>query len=392
MAHDSPVVQLASLDLFWIPEIAFALRGIAQCELLSTWAPQKPVHFGVPHRNAWALHCLLAAYKRFPQLRANNYSYLALCKAFDHWLATHLNPKSEVLYILSGVGKCSLRKARRAGAQVVVESGSTETEYQHRVVGEEYRRNGLRGSLFPTSYRRRVRSEIEEADFVQVPSEFVRRTYLESGVPASKLLLARYGADVARFAARTEGDRSEVFRVICPSGVNLRKGARLLVEAWHRLAWNPREAELHWVGWRSTPEARHLFVNEPQGIIWHRWMAQEMLSKLYRSGDVLVLPSFEEGFARVLVEGAASGLALIATPNTGVEDFFSPANPEGWLVPCNDVDALCDALRAARADRDATFQRGQQAAARARDGFSRESYAVQVQRNFKKILDRRSAC
>jgi glycosyltransferase involved in cell wall biosynthesis len=98
------------------------------------------------------------------------------------------------------------------------------------------------------------------------------------------------------------------------------------------------------------------------------------------------LPSFEEGFARVMVEGAASGLPVIATPNTGVEDFFSPNHPEGWLIPCNDVDALCEALTLARSDRDATFQLGQRAAARARDGFSNESYATQVLANFQRIL------
>jgi glycosyltransferase involved in cell wall biosynthesis len=116
-------------------------------------------------------------------------------------------------------------------------------------------------------------------------------------------------------------------------------------------------------------------------------MSHDELSKLYRSCDVLLLPSFEEGFARVLVEGAACGLPPIATPNTGVEDFFTPGDPEGWLIPCNSVDALCAALQEARNDRTHTFRIGQRAAAKSRNGYSWESYTDQVRANFRKIAN-----
>jgi glycosyltransferase involved in cell wall biosynthesis len=111
---------------------------------------------------------------------------------------------------------------------------------------------------------------------------------------------------------------------------------------------------------------------------------------LYRACDVLVLPSFEEGLARVLLEAAASGLPLIATPNTGVEDFFTPSDPEGWLIPVNDVGALCDALVAAKRDRERSQALGRRAFERAQ-GFSWDAYGERVLANYRHMSAPRSA-
>ena len=124
----------------------------------------------------------------------------------------------------------------------------------------------------------------------------------------------------------------------------------------------------------------------PKGIFWHGWMSQQELSRLYSSCDVLVLPSFEEGFARVLVEGAASGLALIATPESGVEEFFTPDACEGWLIQSNSVDALCAALEEARGHRTKTREMGLRAALRSRNGFSMEDYGTRARANLHQIL------
>lgn len=102
----------------------------------------------------------------------------------------------------------------------------------------------------------------------------------------------------------------------------------------------------------------------------------------------MVLPSFEEGFARVLVEAAASGLALVATPNTGVEELFTGKGVEGWLIPAGQVEDVCAALDEARRDRDRTFAMGQRASVRARQEFSEEAYGERVRTNFFKVLGR----
>lgn len=381
-----PVVQLASLDTFHFPSLQRGLSREFLTNYLTTWSlKRKAPNSNLKCHNAVPLHYLLQLYKMFPWTQWDNRTYFALCCAFDLWFKASMDPGADVMCYLSGTGLSTGRAFRRqTGRPVVVDSGSTHTDFQHQIVLEEFKRNGISSPLFPDCYRNRVRTEFSEADWIQVPTEFVAQTYVRHGIPRKKILLAAYGADTSRFTTRMPEDMEPTFRAICPSGVNLRKGARVLAQAWRKLGW--KDAELHWIGAR-TPATAHLFEPSISGIVWHGHMNHEMLAALYRTCDVIVLPSFEEGFARVLIEAAASGVAPIATPNSGVEELFSEGYPEGWLIPCNDIDALCECLSEARSDRQKTFEKGQAAARKVLDGFTWDDYGTRVCTNFHRILD-----
>jgi glycosyltransferase involved in cell wall biosynthesis len=377
-------VTLASLDLFHVVNQARILQSEGYLDHFFTTRVRPEIEGIAAARGAscYPLHYALRILQRWPRWVGANHFYLQLCRAFDYWLRPKFSRETDLLAILSGVGLQSFRAARRAGIPTVVECGSTHTDFQHEIVLSERRRNGLHAPLFPSGYRDRVAAEFAEADYIQIPSRFVGRTFTDRGVPPEKLLYAIYGVDVDKFTPRTRPTGNEPFRAICPSGVNLRKGARVLIEAWRKLGW--RDAELRWIG-TPTAETEHLFQELPDSVRLHPWIKHEDLAALYRQCDVFVLPSFEEGFARVMLEAAASGLPLIVTPNTGVEDFFTGGAPEGWLSPAGDVDALCDALLQARVNRDATFQLGQRAALRAQD-FTWEAYGRKVVANYARIL------
>jgi glycosyltransferase involved in cell wall biosynthesis len=380
-------VTLASLDLFHVVNQARCLQGEGVLDHFFTTRVRPQVE-GIRRdlgTSNYPLHYALRALQMRPTWVGGNHYYLQLCRAFDFWLYPQFSRKTDILTILSGVGLHSFRRARRNGIVTVIECGSTHTDFQHQVVLDEFQRNGIKRSLFPKSYRDRVRKEFEEASYIQIPTKFVGRTFIERGISPEKLLYSIYGVDSDRFRIRAAPSGVEPFRIICPSGVNLRKGARVLAEAWRKLAWP--DAELHWVG-EPTPDTEHLFRPMPRGIVFHPWMRHDELAELYRQCDVIVLPSFEEGFARVMLEGAASGLAIIATPNSGVDEFFERDNPEGWLIEAGDVDALCAVLAEGKSDRNATFQLGERAAKKARD-FTWEAYGNRVVENYERILSGR---
>jgi glycosyltransferase involved in cell wall biosynthesis len=373
-------ITLASLDLFHIVDQARHLQMMGSLDRFFTTRLTWDRHainreLG---RTCLPLHYALRILQRNWEHLGGNFTYLQLCRAFDAWLKPRFSRQSDILTVLSGVGLHSFRAARKAGILTVVDSGSTHTDFQHEILLSEFRRNGINKPLFPQAYRDRVRTEVNEADYVQIPSRFVARTYLDRGVPEAKLMYSVYGVDHGRFKPRETLVGTEPFRAICPSGVNLRKGARVLVESWEKL--NLPSAELHWIG-QPDPTTEHLFKNKPDSVIFHPWMNHAELSALYRKCDVFVLPSFEEGFARVMLEAAASGLPLIATPNTGVEEFFESMQPEGFLIPAGDTEALCEALRAAATDRGRTFELGRRAATKAKN-FTWEAYGARVVDNY----------
>jgi glycosyltransferase involved in cell wall biosynthesis len=64
--------------------------------------------------------------------------------------------------------------------------------------------------------------------------------------------------------------------------------------------------------------------------------------------DVLVLPSYREGFPNVLLQAGAMELPVIATDVNGSNEIVEPGC-NGWLVPVRDAARLEAAMRAAMA-------------------------------------------
>ncbi len=67
------------------------------------------------------------------------------------------------------------------------------------------------------------------------------------------------------------------------------------------------------------------------------------VNQLLLNADALILPTFREGFARVLLEAAAVGLPIISTNVTGVREFATHKQ-EALLVPSKNTKALVKAI------------------------------------------------
>ena len=82
---------------------------------------------------------------------------------------------------------------------------------------------------------------------------------------------------------------------------------------------------------------------EQAGVVKYHGYQSDM-KRFYAMASCVVLPSYHEGMSKVLLEGAATGRALITSDIPGcreaVEDGVS-----GYLCPTKDVDALCGAMR-----------------------------------------------
>ena len=64
-------------------------------------------------------------------------------------------------------------------------------------------------------------------------------------------------------------------------------------------------------------------------------LSQSAVAKLYRSADLLVLPSQGEGAPLTVMEAMASGLPVLATPVGGIPELVRDGET-GWLVEAGD--------------------------------------------------------
>lgn len=283
---------------------------------------------------------------------------------YDRWAACHLEP-ANLFHIWGNHGLLSLCRAKALGMETVVERASSHPLFQADLLREEYARWGLTFRI-PQAVLRRGMTEMEVADYVLIPSDFVRQSFLERGFPESKLLQVPFGTDTSRFRP-TDGREPHPFRILFVGQVGIRKGVPYLLQAWQQLGW--QDAEL-WLLGRVTPEMKAILPSyqDVPGVRFVGYTPDPVA--VYQSADVFAFPTIEEGSALVTYEALACGLPVVTTPHAGsvVRDGV-----EGFIIPIRDVEALAAALERLRADE--RLRREMRKAARARaETFTWERY------------------
>jgi glycosyltransferase involved in cell wall biosynthesis len=91
----------------------------------------------------------------------------------------------------------------------------------------------------------------------------------------------------------------------------------------------------------------------------------------YRAMDVMVLPSWREGFPNVVLEAAASGIPVITTESTGARDSIVP-EVTGLLVPPGYPQAISEAVLKLLRDGERRLKMGRAARAWVCERFSDE--------------------
>ena len=95
------------------------------------------------------------------------------------------------------------------------------------------------------------------------------------------------------------------------------------------------------------------------------------VSQYYNAADVLLLPSYREGFGSVVIEGAACGIPSIAYRIDGVVDAVADGM-SGLLVELGKTSEFVSAMRQLALDRELRVRLGNQARQRAVRDFSSE--------------------
>ncbi len=250
-------------------------------------------------------------------------------------------PACDLFIALSGSGAVVGQSVQERGGRYICDRGSTHVAYGDDLMADEFRRWNLPFRRTHPAFIERECVEYDIADRIVVPSSVARRSYIERGVPAAKLEVIGFGAELSRFKRLADPPQDE-FVVLFVGAIKFRKGVPYLLEAFRRLR-HPKK-RLMLVG-SVTDEIRGYLRTAPldrvelTGIV-----PNTQLAELMSRSHVMVLPSLEEGMALVQAEAMACGCPVIATTNTGAEDLFTDGT-EGFIVPIRDPDAIADRLQ-----------------------------------------------
>jgi glycosyltransferase involved in cell wall biosynthesis len=300
---------------------------------------------------------------------------------FDRHASRHIGNHSDIFVGLSGAALYSLKRARRMGMKTILERGSTHMLYQRAILAEEYARFGLKKTIVHPQVVERELREYQEADFISVPSQFVKGTFLQYGHPEEKLIQIPYGVNLSHFYPVPREDN--IFRIIHCAKLSLRKGVPYLLQAFSELRL--KDAELWLIG-SITDEVRPFLSRfASPSIILKGEFPENDLYKYISQGSVFCLASIEEGLAMVQPMAMACGLPVICTTNTGGADIVREGQ-DGFIVPIRDVNALKEKILYFYEHPDACTAMGESARSRVQAGFSWSDYAHKMISAYQKIL------
>jgi len=316
-----------------------------------------------------------------------------ISEELDYWSKIRLDRASrkplkdaDLFLFYNGAGLDSARWFRRNGGIAVVEVVNSHVQVQEQILADEHKLLGLPWRPFHRREVRRRVAEVEEADYVLLPSTFVARSLLAKGIPAERLLQVPYPVQKiagAAEAVRKNQNDAGTFRVLYVGSISVRKGLRYLVEAFRQ--FNHPKKELWIVGPITSPSGLE-DISMPEGTKFFGPLKGDALQDVYTRATVFCLPSIEEGLALVLMEAIYYGLPVIATENTGIEDLL-PDGKAGMVVPIRDAGAIADCLNQFAENRD-LLQRKRDEAAEAitrltNHSQSRPSLATTLMKTFK---------
>lgn len=287
------------------------------------------------------------------------------------------------------VGNClfslfSMRAAKRAGAVTILEYGSSHYLFRTRIMNEECDAFNIEKETGSESTLNRVRAEFSEADYISISSLFVKRTFIENGVPENKLIQVPYGVDLEEFKQVEKKDN--VFRVIFAGGMTIRKGVHYLLQAFSELKLP--NSELMLIG-SISEEMKPSFEKYKGSYNYIGHIPQRELHKYYSQGSVFVIMSIEEGLALVQPQAMACGLPIIATTNTGAEDIVRDGK-DGFIIPIRDVEALKNKLTYLYEHPEICRQMGQSAKEHVSKGFTWDDYGEKIVREYERVLSLRA--
>lgn len=261
-------------------------------------------------------------------------------KIWLDWKSERPARESDIFLFYSGAGYRTATRLKGTQTLRIVEAVNSHVLVQQRIMREEYARLGLRMREFhPREVARRV-AEIETADAILCPSEFVRSSFIEQGVPGERILKVPYGFQPQN-GLKPRASLGGGFRVLYVGQIGVRKGLRYLFQAFDALK-HPNK-ELLIVGPR-TAETGIEDIPIPAGTKFMGVLKGDALAEAYRSATVFVLPSIEEGLGLVSGEALSFGLPVVATVNTGAMDLFNEG-VEGFHVPIRDAGAIAEKLQ-----------------------------------------------
>ncbi|KPJ63439.1 MAG: hypothetical protein AMS15_00345 [Planctomycetes bacterium DG_23] len=205
----------------------------------------------------------------------------------------------------------------------------------------------------------------KEARRVIANSQGLKELALKTN-PTQPIQIIPNGVDTEEFhPAETPGRDGPIFLTV--SRLIQRKGLDLVIRGFAQIAPHLPKSKLIMVGegnLREELEELAFSLNLAGRTDFRGYVPHSEMPKVYRSADIFVLASRNEGMSNAILEAMASGLPIITTATGGIKELI---RDNGIVVPQEDVGTLVRAMGELAGDKEKRVSLGKRSRERAQE-------------------------
>ncbi|MCB0406097.1 MAG: glycosyltransferase family 4 protein [Bdellovibrionales bacterium] len=262
----------------------------------------------------------------------------------DHWkmraLGRSLRADAERSDVLLAWSSFGLEAFRKSAARKVLVRDSSHISFQTQWLGLEYDRLKLKFS--PRKFcEQRELEEYSLSDSIWVLSEFAKKSFVQKGVPATKLFIVRLGVNTEYFPRKPTSEIKLPLKAVFFGTVGVRKGVHRLLEATKE--FSPEQLELTLIG--PVEQGFETILRRYDHFKYQAPLPHVQLGKELQNYDLFVFPTLEDGFGQTLAQAMAVGLVPLTTDHCGAAEGIRNGE-NGFVVAAGSTAALVERLYA----------------------------------------------
>lgn len=329
-------INVVSFGRRWLLDVARELEKQGYDVAFYTAVPYKRMkNFGLKKESSksifWIMIPFIIVSKIFPKFGMKMMNFV-----FDYFVSIYMRKCDIFISDINVNWKKCFRITKKKSKYRFMESGCTHILNQKKVIEDFW----ISGKLPKNqrSYFDKMDIEYElklysECDYIVVPSQIVKQTYLDYGISKSKLFYNPYGVDLSKFYPL---EATKDYDIIMTGNWCYRKGCDLI----QQLCMKRNYSFLH-IGPISDmifPECENMKHMDP--------IDQNSLIKYYAKAKIFVLPSREEGFGLVVSQALACGLPIVYSSFVGAKDISDLTSLSEWTYEMKyfSLEAFDDAV------------------------------------------------
>lgn len=234
-------------------------------------------------------------------------------------------------------------------------------------------RTGFKSYLLDEREALRFKREAFLADYHIVASSFSEYTLTSIGINEDCITVIPYGVETDLIPHKENYSVSGKLKVLFVGEISPQKGVYNLLQMAEIFK---NEIEFHVVGGGIEKLSKENQEKIKETTIYHGYLLQEDLFRLYSNCDVFIFPSLGDGFGFVVVEAMAAGLPAICSTNSVGSDVVRNGE-NGFVFKAGDSECLKNRIEYFLKNRYDVEKMGKAAASSAKE-YTWENYNKKV--------------